>query len=150
MNTTNEDKRKGIVSGHSYSVLSVHEFRHERKDVKLLQLRNPFGDTEWEGDWSDNSDKWTPKLRKELGAEAVEDEGIFFIPLENYIENFRCTNINYETSSDSTNPQKVSSVEYDFATEGDGEEAYQIAAFGINVSKTIDLTNEVFSVSINQ
>ena len=60
---TNRD-RQGIVSGHAYSVLSVHQFRKGRDNVRLVKLRNPYGNTEWEGDWSDNSHKWTPELRK--------------------------------------------------------------------------------------
>jgi len=30
---------------------------------KLLKLRNPWGDFEWRGEWSDSSSKWTNKLR---------------------------------------------------------------------------------------
>ena len=95
-----EKRRMGIVSGHSYSLLSVHEFKHAGERVKLLKLRNPYGNKEWEGDWSDESPKWTPKLRREHGAETVEDDGVFFIPFQDYIEHFRCTSINFETSND--------------------------------------------------
>lgn len=34
--------------------------------MQLLKVRNPWGKVEWLGDWSDNSDKWTPELIKEL------------------------------------------------------------------------------------
>ena len=57
------DKKMGIISGHSYSVLSLHSFKHAGTRVKLLKLRNPYGNEEWTGDWSDESDKWTPSLR---------------------------------------------------------------------------------------
>lgn len=59
-----EKRRLGIISGHSYSILETHTFKHNGQRVKLLKLRNPYGNKEWEGDWSDDSDKWTPKLRK--------------------------------------------------------------------------------------
>ncbi len=61
-------RRSCIVSGHSYSILSTHAFKQSGQKVKLLRLRNPQGSMEWQGDWSDKSDKWTAKLRKECGA----------------------------------------------------------------------------------
>ena len=36
-------------------------------DVQLVQLRNPWGDFEWTGDWGDNSACWTDALKKEDG-----------------------------------------------------------------------------------
>jgi hypothetical protein len=55
-----EIEGSGIVSGHAYSLISVHE-AHE--DVpRLLRLRNPWGKTEWNGDYSDDSPLWTEEL----------------------------------------------------------------------------------------
>jgi len=36
----------------------------EGNDVKLLNIRNPWGKTEWNGDWGDSSELWTPKIRE--------------------------------------------------------------------------------------
>lgn len=44
----------GIVTGHAYSVLQVYE----ADGLRLVELRNPWGRGEWEGDWSDSSKKW--------------------------------------------------------------------------------------------
>ncbi len=49
----------GIALGHAYSILDVREVRGER----LIKLRNPWGKTEWKGDWSDKSARWTKELR---------------------------------------------------------------------------------------
>lgn len=46
---------EGLVLGHAYSILDVRQY----KGQKLIQLRNPWGETEWKGDWSDQSKKWT-------------------------------------------------------------------------------------------
>jgi len=31
--------------------------------VRLCVMRNPWGQGEWKGEWSDNSPLWTPELR---------------------------------------------------------------------------------------
>ncbi len=49
------NKAGGLVPGHAYSIISAYE----KLGVKLLKLRNPWGNFEWDGDWSDNSNKWT-------------------------------------------------------------------------------------------
>lgn len=43
------------MPGHAYSVISAKEVKGNR----LLCLRNPWGNYEWEGDWSDKSKLWT-------------------------------------------------------------------------------------------
>ena len=38
----------GVVSGHAYSLISIHEIKDKRgKQVNLLKLRNPWGTGEW-------------------------------------------------------------------------------------------------------
>lgn len=55
--------RLGIVQGHAYSILDVAEV----DGAKLMQLRNPWGDsTEWKGKWSDHSSEWTEKRKRML------------------------------------------------------------------------------------
>ncbi|KAL8219799.1 UNVERIFIED_CONTAM: hypothetical protein K2H54_033913 [Gekko kuhli] len=48
----------GLVEKHAYSVTGIHELRLEDKEVKLIRLRNPYGEREWEGPWSDRSELW--------------------------------------------------------------------------------------------
>jgi hypothetical protein len=59
-----EGNASGIHSGHAYSLISVHEFEKDGKTVRLLKLRNPWGEGEWKGPWSDRSTLWTEALRK--------------------------------------------------------------------------------------
>ena len=54
-----ERTSEGVISGHAYSIISVHEFNLDSENVKLLKLRNPWGTGEWSGDWSDSSSLWT-------------------------------------------------------------------------------------------
>jgi hypothetical protein len=43
----------GIISGHAYSLISIHELETDEGPVRLCKLRNPWGSGEWLGDWSD-------------------------------------------------------------------------------------------------
>ena len=77
--------QEGVISGHAYSFIGVKEIMHEGQQVRLCQLRNPWGQGEWTGAWSDNDSVWTDELRTQLGAK-VEDDGIFFIPFDDYLQ----------------------------------------------------------------
>jgi calpain-15 len=44
-----------LIPGHAYSVIAAKEV----KGHKLLNIRNPWGGFEWDGDWSDQSPLWT-------------------------------------------------------------------------------------------
>jgi calpain-15 len=51
---------------------------------KFVQIRNPWGESEWSGAYSDASPLWTPALKTELGYEAEED-GTFFMSWEDFV-----------------------------------------------------------------
>ncbi len=55
----NLEKELGLVSDHAYSLLACVEVN----GVRLCRLRNPWGNTEWLGDWSDNSPLWTTEMK---------------------------------------------------------------------------------------
>eukprot|EP00456_Euglypha_rotunda_P055207 TRINITY_DN44838_c0_g1_i5.p1 TRINITY_DN44838_c0_g1~~TRINITY_DN44838_c0_g1_i5.p1 ORF type:complete len:111 (-),score=18.12 TRINITY_DN44838_c0_g1_i5:10-303(-) len=60
----------GIVQGHAYALLKVVECDNHR----LVQLRNPWGRKEWNGDWSDKSTLWTRRMKVKLNFKDAEDE----------------------------------------------------------------------------
>ena len=51
----NNYQSNGLIPGHAYAIIVAKEFKGHR----LLQMRNPWGGFEWNGDWSDNSSLWT-------------------------------------------------------------------------------------------
>merc|ERR1719343_1316152 len=48
-------KTGGIVPGHVYTVKTVREAETSKGLIQLVELRNPWGEYEWQGDWSDKS-----------------------------------------------------------------------------------------------
>uniref|UniRef100_A0ACB8FST7 Uncharacterized protein n=1 Tax=Sphaerodactylus townsendi TaxID=933632 RepID=A0ACB8FST7_9SAUR len=49
-----EEGLQGLFNLHSYSVTKIHKVTVEGKKMTLVRLRNPHGETEWTGDWSDD------------------------------------------------------------------------------------------------
>ncbi len=80
-------EEKGLVPGHAYTILKVKEIDYRGYPVRLLKLRNPWGNTEWSGNWSDGSLLWTEELKKELTIEK-KDEGIFWIAYNDFLTYF--------------------------------------------------------------
>ena len=91
-----EDRiQNNIATGHAYNIVSVHEVEHQGKGLKLIRLRNPWGINEWQGDWSNESSKWTSKLKREVDF-TEKDDGVFFIELNDYLDHFSWTSIAVE------------------------------------------------------
>ena len=48
-----ENKESGLIPGHAYSVIKVVQY----KENQLLNIRNPWGNFEWQGKWCDKDKK---------------------------------------------------------------------------------------------
>ena len=83
----------GLVSSHAYSVLNVYYLNYEGKNIKLIKLRNPWGEKEFNGQWSDNSLMWNDELKKLVNFDGIRDEGIFYMSYEDFIEYFSTVEI---------------------------------------------------------
>jgi hypothetical protein len=48
----------------------------------MYQVRNPWGNFEWTGDWGDSSALWTPALKREMQSKGFSlvkaNDGIFW------------------------------------------------------------------------
>lgn len=57
----------GLIGDHGYSLVEV-ELDIAGTGIDLLQLRNPWADTEWKGEWSRRSKLWdaNPKVKAAL------------------------------------------------------------------------------------
>lgn len=135
----NIDKTIGLAGNHAYSLISVHEIVYEggRKrqlrpeepssanNEKILKLRNPWGQGEWKGEWSDNSSKWTPELKTELGW-SKGDDGIFFIGFNDwrkYYSDYQVCyyNDNYKYSAQKFNSSPSEPTHISFRLDQGGE-----------------------------
>ncbi|CAH1779514.1 unnamed protein product [Owenia fusiformis] len=79
----------GLFKGHAYSLTKALEITHEGKKVKLIRMRNPWGEKEWNGAWSDSSKEWQSipdKKKAEMGLK-VEEDGEFWMSYEDVMAN---------------------------------------------------------------
>ena len=82
-------KELGLVGEHSYGVIGVAELTDaDGNEVKLLKMRNPWGSFEWKGDWGDESAKWTPELKEQVGFTEAADDGTFYFCIDDLIKYF--------------------------------------------------------------
>uniref|UniRef100_A0A8C0J847 Calpain 9 n=1 Tax=Chelonoidis abingdonii TaxID=106734 RepID=A0A8C0J847_CHEAB len=80
----------GLIKGHAYSVTAIDEVSYRGRKVQLIRPRNPWGQVEWNGRWSDNSSEWqsvSPSERKRL-CQTVLDDGEFWMNFEDFKAHF--------------------------------------------------------------
>lgn len=74
-----------------YTLLDCFEVETDNGEtVRLVKLRNPWSNREWDGDWCDSSDLWTDQLREQLHV-TEEEDGIFFMSFDDYLQRFEST-----------------------------------------------------------
>lgn len=78
--TGGPNKKGGLVPGHAYTVIEIREAYGNR----LLNIRNPWGRFEWEGDWSDHSSLWTDQMKKAINPTLDDNDGTFWMSFEDF------------------------------------------------------------------
>ncbi|TAQ87822.1 hypothetical protein B7494_g3844 [Chlorociboria aeruginascens] len=76
--------RKGIYEGHAYSIMKAVEIDGQR----LVLLRNPWGEGEWTGPWSDGSKEWTPEWMQKL-EHRFGDDGAFWMSYDDLLKKYQ-------------------------------------------------------------
>jgi calpain-15 len=77
----------GLITLHAYAIIDAQEIKTKRGVERLLNIRNPWGGTEWTGDWSDHSPLWTPEIKKKLNWQDIDD-GSFWMSFEDFSHYF--------------------------------------------------------------
>ncbi|XP_036154661.1 calpain-3 isoform X3 [Myotis myotis] len=80
----------GLVRGHAYSVTGLEEIMFKDEKVKLVRLRNPWGQVEWTGSWSDGWKDWSfvDKDEKARLQQEVAEEGEFWMSYDDFVYHF--------------------------------------------------------------
>ncbi|KAL8561164.1 hypothetical protein ACOMHN_054535 [Nucella lapillus] len=82
------DDVHGLVGGHAYSLTGTAT----AKGTNLIRVRNPWGNTEWTGPWSDKSAEWSGVSEGEV-SRVKEDDGEFWMCLGDFMTYFDQTTI---------------------------------------------------------
>jgi calpain-15 len=73
----------------SYCLLQTMELLDKNNNkIKLMKLRNPWGNFEWNGDWSDDSDLWTAKLKEQAKIGSKDDGAAFWMAFPDVQKHF--------------------------------------------------------------
>ena len=85
--------KNGISYNHAYTMLGISVLSD---GTRLVQMRNPWGHELWHGNWSDESTLWTDQFREETDW-ALQDDGKFYMSIEDYFVEFSATWLNWRT-----------------------------------------------------
>uniref|UniRef100_A0A8C1DFK8 Calpain 2, (m/II) large subunit a n=1 Tax=Cyprinus carpio carpio TaxID=630221 RepID=A0A8C1DFK8_CYPCA len=95
-----------LVKGHAYSLTGAIEVNYRGRKEKLVRVRNPWGQVEWTGAWSDNSSEWNavdPSERENVKSE----DGEFWMSFSEFVRQYSrleiCTLTPDTLTSDSVN-----------------------------------------------
>ncbi|XP_067223020.1 calpain-1 catalytic subunit-like [Chanodichthys erythropterus] len=83
-----EELPNGIILGHAYTVTNVYQVMSGRYPVKLVRLFNPWGEKEWNGDWSDTSPLWNTVSNEDRKQHLLDDNGEFWMSMEDFLRTF--------------------------------------------------------------
>ena len=96
----------GLISSHAYTIINLYSYKDKNKNelIRLVKLRNPWGEKEFNGDWSDKSSKWNGFFKIEFEFKEAKDDGIFYMSYEDFTYYFKSVEIlkmkeNYEIIS---------------------------------------------------
>ena len=95
------DNRTGLCGNHAYSLLAAYEIVNEGgkkraigptepsnpKNQRVVKIRNPWGQGEWNGSWGDSSTDWTPELKQQLNYNKTND-GVFYMGFDDWRKYF--------------------------------------------------------------
>ena len=76
----------GLTPGHAYSFLNIYKVDTGYSTERVVKLRNPWGNGEYNGAWSDSSHKWTDSTKKQCDFKENNDDGVFYMSFDDFIK----------------------------------------------------------------
>jgi hypothetical protein len=86
--TYDNTSQYGLQAYHIYTTLGTAVYRNE----KLIKLRNPYGNENFSGPWSDGDNRWTADAKSRLGHSAKND-GTFWMRFSDFHRLFKHTTV---------------------------------------------------------
>ncbi|XP_053189386.1 calpain-2 catalytic subunit-like [Scomber japonicus] len=78
-----------LVKGHAYSVTGAQKVHFQDEVVQLVRIRNPWGQVEWTGPWSDGSNEWKYVSGDEKSKlNHVAEDGEFWMSYSDFTRQF--------------------------------------------------------------
>uniref|UniRef100_A0A8C5BW00 Calpain 2, (m/II) large subunit b n=1 Tax=Gadus morhua TaxID=8049 RepID=A0A8C5BW00_GADMO len=78
--------RQKLVKGHAYSLTGAVEVGYRGRQEKLIRVRNPWGQVEWTGAWSDGSSEWNSVEGECPNANA--EDGEFWMSFTEFMRHY--------------------------------------------------------------
>lgn len=79
--------RQKLVKGHAYSLTGAVEVNYRGQMEKLVRMRNPWGQVEWTGAWSDGSSEWNSVDPSER-PNANKEDGEFWMSFSDFLRHW--------------------------------------------------------------
>jgi hypothetical protein len=92
MCTGAKNDNNGVLRAHAYTLIGTREENVNGRNVRLVQVRNPWGQGEWQGRWSDKDSVWTAELRTRFHHKNADD-GTFFMDFSDFAQVYAHTTI---------------------------------------------------------
>jgi len=92
----------GLQAPHAYGILDVREVTGPEGQLRMVQIRNPWGEQAprtWKGDWGKDSPKWTYDMKLKLGVvnrsnvTMYDQMGIFWMTFDDVKEYFAVVDV---------------------------------------------------------
>ncbi|XP_007546344.1 calpain-2 catalytic subunit-like isoform X1 [Poecilia formosa] len=136
-----------LVKGHAYSVTGADQVEYQGDMVQLIRIRNPWGQVEWTGAWSDNSSEW-----RSVSSEDQErltnrsEDGEFWMSFSDFLREYSRLEICNLT------PDSLTDDEYQKWAETEFEETWRsgVSAGGCRNYPDTFWTNPQFVIKLNE
>ncbi|XP_015256962.1 PREDICTED: calpain-2 catalytic subunit-like [Cyprinodon variegatus] len=136
-----------LVKGHAYSVTGAEQVEYDGEMVKLIRIRNPWGQVEWTGAWSDNSYEWrrvSSEDRERLTNRS--EDGEFWMSFSDFLREYSRLEICNLT------PDALTDDEYQKWAETEFEETWRrgVSAGGCRNYPNSFWTNPQFVIKLDE